>query len=108
VRKRTEDKIVWFLSQMNHYGMLVAWDDETVDDFVAKFPEAEKSLIYYVIGHHVSPMLNRIANLAYSMRLVEPGSVGNTDARSYNRKTWARTWSITKKGREYLILKTTQ
>lgn len=73
-----------------------------MDDFVAAFPEAKRTLIYYSMGPHSSPMLNRAARRARDAGYISPGSIGNEDARSFNQRTWCRTWRITDAGRQYL------
>lgn len=98
--ERTDERMWWLLQKMdNHYGFLVAWDEDVVDAFVDAFPEAEKTLRVYTLGPNSSPMLNRTAKRAYDLGLVSPGSIGNQGARSYNQRTWCRTWSLTDKGR---------
>lgn len=94
----------WLLKTIaaTRYNGIVAWDEEVVDDFVKAFPEAERSLIYYILGPNSSPMLNRAANHAYKLGYLSPGSLGNMDARSFNQRTWCRYWSLTEKGKEYL------
>lgn len=84
------------------FSGIVAWDAEVVDDFVEDFPEAEKSLIYYMMGPNSCPMLNRAAKRGEAKGYLKAGSVGNMDARSYNLRTWCRYWSITEKGIEAL------
>lgn len=89
----------WLMSRLNgRYGFLVAWDEEVVDDFVERFPEANKSLRVYTLGPNSCPMLNRAARRAYDLGYVLPNSIGNQDARSFNQRTWARTWRLTSKG----------
>lgn len=80
----------------------MAWDQDVVYAFVDKFPEAEKALRVFALGSNVSPMLNRAAARAKDMGYLEPGVVGNKDARSYNQRTWCRTWRITPAGRRYV------
>ena len=101
--------MVWLLRRMTAfgpnscgYGFIVAWDTETVDDFVRAFPEARRTLRVYTLGPNVSPMLNAAAKRAEKAGYIEAGSVGNEDARSYNQRTWARTWSLTPAGRRFL------
>jgi hypothetical protein len=47
-------------------------------------------------------MLNRAARRARDAGYISPGSIGNEDARSFNQRTWCRTWRITDAGRQYL------
>lgn len=103
LRKRSKERVEWLLKYIaaTHFNGIVAWDADTVDDFVEAFPEAEKSLIYYTLGPNCSPMLNRTAGLAKRLGYLRPGSIGNMDARSFNKKTWARYWSLTDAGKEY-------
>lgn len=103
--ERTMARIRWLLSHMTtfpHRGFTVAWDDETVDAFVKAFPEAEAGLIVYLMGPNSSPMLNRTAKAAERLGFLRAGHVGNQDARSYNQRTWCRTWNVTDKGRQYI------
>lgn len=104
LRKRSKERLKWLLKYIvaTHFNGIVAWDESTVDDFVEAFPEAEKSLIYYTLGPNSSPMLNRTANIAYRLGYLKPGSIGNMDARSFNKKTWARYWSLTDKGKAFI------
>jgi hypothetical protein len=95
----------WLLVRMIglfYPGGMSAWDEETVDEFVKAFPEAKRTLRYYLMGPNSSPMLNRAAARAMSRGYIRPGVIGCQDARSYNRRTWARYWSVTDFGWEYL------
>ena len=106
VRGRAHERMVWVLNRMCDRlrcrdGFIVAWDTDTVDDFVRAFPEAEKSLIIYMMGPNSSPMLNAAAKRAKEAGYITPGSIGNMDARSYNQRTWCRTWRFTDTGRAF-------
>lgn len=101
--------MIWLLRRMTTVGrhrsgdgFIVAWDDHTVDEFVRDFPEARATLRVFSMGPNVSPMLNRAAKRAEKAGYVEAGHIGNQDARSFNQRTWARTWSITSAGRRFL------
>lgn len=103
--RRPHDRMIWLLQRMTRwgpnscaYGFIVAWDLETVDAFVSAFPEAEKTLIYYLMGPNSSPMLNAAAKRAKDAGYITPGHIGNQDARSYNQRTWCRTWRMTPAG----------
>jgi hypothetical protein len=104
LHKRTQERMEWLLKKIaaTHFNGMVAWDEDVVDDFVEAFPEAEKSLIYYMLGPNSSPMLNRAAGQAHKFGYLRAGSIGNMDARSFNKRTWCRYWSLTEKGKEYL------
>lgn len=104
-----DERVLWLLRRMvtcgrhgSGSGFITCWDSQTVDDFVAAFPEAKRTLIYYSMGPHSSPMLNRAARRARDAGYISPGSIGNEDARSFNQRTWCRTWRITDAGRQYL------
>lgn len=101
---RADERMFWIMARSIRWGarMLVAWDEDVVDDFVEAFPEAEKTLICYTQGPHSSPMLNRAATRARDRGYFSPGHVGNMDARSFNQRTWCRCWTITDKGRAAL------
>lgn len=103
LRKRSKERVEWLLKYIaaTHFNGIVAWDADTVDDFVEAFPEAEKSLIVYTLGPNSCPMLNRTAQQAHRLGYLFPGSIGNMDARSYNMRTWCRYWSLTDAGKEY-------
>lgn len=89
----------WLLFRISeHWGHIVAWDEDIVDLFVNEFPEAEKTLVRFMMGHDVSPMLNRAAKRAKALGYISAGSIGNQDARSFNQRTWCRTWRLTGKG----------
>jgi len=88
---RAHERMLWLLRRMTTVGpcrdgsgFMVAWDVETVDDFVKAFPEAEKTLKHYVMGPNSSPMLNAAAKRAKEAGYITPGHIGNEDARSYN------------------------
>lgn len=104
IRSKTIIKLRWLLCYIaaTKFDGIVAWDSDTVDDFVKAFPEAERTLIVYTQGPNSSPMLNRIANIAYKLGYLSASSIGNQEARSYNRKTWCRYWVLTDKGKEFL------
>lgn len=109
--RRANERMVWLLRRMTTVGpncsgsgFVTAWDADTVDDFVRAFPEAERTLIVYTIGPNVSPMLNRAAKRAERAGYLRAGRVGNQDARSYNQRTWCRTWEVTRAGRLFLEL----
>ena len=102
---RADKRMLWLLRRMAHFphqGFILAWDIETVDDFVKAFPEAEKTLRYYLMGPHSSPMLNAAAKRAKNAGYIEPGVCGTMDARQYNQRTWCRTWRLTGIGRDFL------
>ena len=104
-RKRAHERMTWLLHRMAHWtrqGFIIAWDADTVDEFVKAFPEAEKTLVYYIIGPNSSPMLNAAAKRAKDAGYIIPGHIGNEDARSYNQRTWCRTWRLTGTGRDFL------
>lgn len=104
--RRTEERLLWLLrllTEKQRRGFVVAWDEDIVDDFVAEFPEAERSLKIYTLGPNLCPMLNRTAALAKRRGFIEAGHVGNQDARSFNQRTWSRTWSITDAGRAAIL-----
>lgn len=96
--------MVWLLKTIvaTKFNGIVAWDSDVVDDFVDAFPEAEKGLLVYTQGPNSSPMLNRAAKLANNLGYLSPGSIGNMNARSYNRRTWCRYWSLTDKGWSFI------
>lgn len=107
VRNRANDRMVWLLRRMvdparGSDGFITAWDTDTVDAFVKAFPEAEKTLRVYMMGPNSAPMLNTAAKRAKVAGYITPGSVGNDDARSYQQRTWCRTWTITAAGRHFL------
>jgi len=103
--KRVAERVAWLLLRMVTPGMhrsgsgsITAWDTYTVDDFVRAFPEAQKTLRVYTMGPNSSPMLNATAKRAEAAGYITSGSIGNHDARSYNQRTWCRTWRITDVG----------
>jgi ribosomal protein S10 len=107
---RAHERMIWLLRYMVTVGsgragsgFLVAWDEATVDAFVRAFPEAEKTLRWYLMGPNSSPMLNRAAKRAERLGYLRAGHIGNQDARQYNQRTWCRTWSITDAGRHLLL-----
>lgn len=104
MKSKPIDRMIWLLQTIvaTRFDGMVAWDSDVVDDFIDAFPEAEKSLLVYTQGPNSSPMLNRAAKMAYDLGYISPGSVGNMDARSYNRRTWCRYWSLTNKGKEFI------
>lgn len=98
---RADERMYWILEEIlrhKHNG-IVAWDADVVDAFCDDFPEAEKTLVVYTQGPNSCPMLNAAANRAKDRGYLTPGSIGNQDARSFNRRTWCRYWSITPDGR---------
>jgi hypothetical protein len=106
---RANGRMIWLLARMttagrhrDGAGFLVAWDTDTVDEFVRAFPEAAATLRVYMVGPNSSPMLNRAAKRAERRGFVVAGRVGNQDARAYNQRTWCRTWTITDEGRAFL------
>jgi hypothetical protein len=102
-RERVKQRVVWLLRLLEKQrGFLVAWDAEMVDAFVEAFPEAEKSLRVYLMGPNSSPMLNDAARRARLAGFIRAGHIGNQDARSYQQRTWCRTWDLTVKGRKWL------
>lgn len=103
MKSKPHDRMVWLIKTIiaTKFNGIVAWDSDVVDDFVDTFPEAERGLIVYTQGPNSSPMLNRAAKLAYNLGYLTPGSIGNMDARSFNRRTWCRYWSLTEKGKEF-------
>lgn len=101
---RADDRMMWLLRWMTHpvwcrHGFVVAWDTELVDAFVGEFPESRKTMKVYTLGPNSVPMLNRAAGKAYRLGYLQAGHIGNQDARSYNQRTWCRTWTITPEGR---------
>lgn len=103
---RADERMWWLLLKMSsQWGFVCCWDEDLVDEFVNAFPEAKKTLIVYLMGNNVSPMLNRAAKRARDLGYIKAGSVGNQDARSFNQRTWCRTWSFTAKGMEALRAK---
>lgn len=109
MRKRAHERVIWLLLRMTTSGPhsagsghITCWHEEDVDDFVAAFPEARKTLIVYSMGPHSSPMLNATARRAAAAGYLAAGSIGNMDARQYNQRTWCRTWRITDAGRRIL------
>lgn len=102
--KRTTQRMNWVLQWLSNtsYKGECAWEVETVDMFVEAFPEAKKSLKYYMMGANSCPMLNQAAGKAHKLGYLDAGSVGNQDARSYNQRTWCRYWKLTPAGEHYL------
>jgi hypothetical protein len=98
--KRAHERMCWLLDRMDSkvhsggHGFAVAWDEDLVDDFLSAFPEAKKTMTVYTIGAPSVPMLNRAAKRAERLGYLRAGVVGNQDARSYNQRTWCRTWRI--------------
>ncbi len=102
---RAHERMLWLLKRMATPmagDFIVAWNTDTVDDFVRAFPEANRTLIVYMMGPNSSPMLNRAAKRARDAGYISPGSIGNDDARSFNQRTWCRTWRLTDAGRRLL------
>lgn len=98
---RPHERMTWLLRRMtdgHRSGFIVAWDTDTVDAFVRDFPEAGRSLRVYTMGPNSSPMLNAAAKRAKDAGYITAGSIGTEDARSYNQRTWARTWRLTAAG----------
>lgn len=104
LRKRSKERLEWLLKYIaaTRFDGIIAWDADTVDDFVEAFPESKKTLLIYTLGPNSCPMLNRTAILARDLGYLSPASLGNMDARSYNMRTWCRYWSLTYKGKEYI------
>lgn len=109
--RRAQERMLWLLRHMttpsvgsSGSGFIVAWDTDTVDKFVIAFPEAKNTLVVYLMGPNSSPMLNRAAKKAHTLGYIEPGVIGCQDARSYNQRTWSRTWTITPDGRRAIAL----
>lgn len=103
--KRTEQRMLWMLLRMigiHGHGGCVAWDEETVDAFVEAFPEARKALRVYLLGAKSSPMLNRAAAMARDRGLIDARSIGCGDHNGFAQRSWARYWSLTQYGWEYL------
>lgn len=105
--ERADERVLWLLrriaSSLGGQGeSLVAWDEEDVDAFVEAFPEAKRTLKVYIFGPNSSPLLNRTAKRAQARGLLQAGHIGNQDARFYQQRTWARTWSLTSRARELL------
>jgi hypothetical protein len=95
--------MVWLLQRMRDrgkcpFGLLVAWNQDLVDDFLKAFPEAEKTTTFYTLGPPSVPMLNRAARRAQRLGYLIAGTCGNRDARSYNQRTWCRTWRLSPLG----------
>lgn len=102
---QTATRVLWLLrriSNVRHHGFIVAWDEELVDAFVEAFPSANNTLRVYSQGPHVSPLLNRTAKTAERLGYLSAGHIGNENARSYNQRTWSRTWTVTEAGRVHL------
>jgi hypothetical protein len=102
---RAAERMAWLLERIasiHHNGHTVAWDLKTVDDFVTRFPEADRTLRVYTMGPNSSPMLNRAAKRAEHFGYLIPGRIGTQDARRYNQRTWCRTWRLTPQGKSYL------
>lgn len=100
---RVKERVLWLLRLLkSHGGFIVAWDSYTVDNFVRDFPEAEKSLRFYLIGPNSCPMLNDAAKRAKRAGFIKAGHIGNEDARAYSQRTWCRTWSLTALGYQEL------
>lgn len=96
---RADERMWWLLFKISsRYGHIVAWDEDDVDEFVNAFPEAENTLIYFMMGHNVCPTINRAAQRAKKLGYISAGSIGNQDARSFNQRTWCRTWRLTHAG----------
>jgi hypothetical protein len=101
--KQTEQRMLWVLRRIqSHKGWVMAWDEEVVDDFCEAFPEAKKTLIYYMLGANSSPMLNRAAGRAKKLGFLTAGHVGTDGARDCNQRTWCRTWTLTGRGEDYI------
>ena len=105
---KADERMMWLLRIMVdprrcRRGHILAWDEDVVDEFVRAFPEAEKTLVVYMMGSNSSPMLNRAAKRAKTLGYITPGSIGNDGARSFNARTWCRTWRLTASGREFMM-----
>jgi hypothetical protein len=108
-RERVRERVLWLLRFLEkREGFAVAWDAETVDKFVEAFPEAEKGLRVYLMGANSSPMLNDAARRARLAGFIRAGHIGNQDARQYNQRTWCRTWSLTRLGRDVCRAETSE
>lgn len=104
---RPEQRMHWVLRRCidpTHGGRggIIAWDADTVDDFVAAFPEAEKALRVYRMRPNSSPMLNRAAKLAKDKNYLQPSVRGNSDRGWFNIRSWSRYWHLTQNGWDYL------
>jgi hypothetical protein len=104
--RRAHERMIWLLRRMSDpvkcHGFIVAWDTYTVDAFVEAFPEAERTIVYYMTGPNSSPMLNAAAKRAEKFGYITAGVCGNEDARAFNQRTWCRTWRLTGIGRDVL------
>jgi hypothetical protein len=103
--KRTEQRMLWMMVRMtglHGLGGCVAWDEDFVDAFVEAFPEAQRSLRVYLLGANSSPMLNRAAAMARDRGFLSPGSIGSGERGGFACRSWARYWSITPAGWDYL------
>lgn len=101
---RTDQRMLWILrrSAMYGHGFLVAWDLPTQRAFLESFPEAVRTTVFYTLGPWVVPMMDRAARRARDRGYFIPGATGNSDARSFNQRTWARTWRLTTAGKSFL------
>lgn len=102
--RRTNQRMLWVLRRIrtNNIGFCIAWDEKVVDDFIKEFPESAKTTVRYVIGADSCPMLNRAAGRAKRLGFLRAGHIRTEDARSYNQRTWARTWYLTDAGKDYI------
>ncbi len=99
----TNLRMLWVLRRIHkNNGYCIAWDEEVVDAFIKEFPESAQTTVRYMIGADSCPMLNRAANRAKKLGFLSPGHTGTDDARSYNQRTWARTWRLTDAGKDYI------
>lgn len=97
---RVQERCDWLLEQFVsdfHNGHIGAWDQEFVEAFVERFPEAKKSLIYYTLGPNICPMLNRTAILLRDAGYLKPYHNGQ-DTIGGQKRTWYRIWVLTKDG----------
>lgn len=97
---KVQARMDWLLHQFvtfPHKGGMSAWDSDFVDTFTNQFPETEKSLIVYCIGPNRSPALNRTARALQSEGFLRAGVI-DSDTVGRQFRTWARYWSVTKKG----------
>jgi hypothetical protein len=104
---QAHDRMIWLLKWMTNrvrcpLEFVVAWQKDLVDAFLDAYPEAEKTTTFYIMGAPSVPMLNRAAKRAHDAGYIRPGVIGNQEARSYNQRTWCRTWSLTDAGRAFV------
>jgi hypothetical protein len=102
--RRTNQRMLWVLRLIaaKQYQFTLAWDEEDVDAFVATFPESRKGTKVYTMGANSCAMLNQAARRGLELGFLKSGSASNQYARSYNQRTWVRTWRITPEGKDYI------